>query len=71
MEDRRFSINYETYADFKKVFDDFKEGKISSIPCTECETGKIHSNPDVPMSNQCVFYCDNCNNKIIIDRKKI
>ena len=58
---------YNSYHDEKKAIMDLRLGKIKSIPCTECENGKILSNPNVPIKNQMVFYCDTCKAKIIFN----
>lgn len=63
----RYLINYETREDFKKAFSDLVHGKVSSIPCTGCKEGLIHTDPKIPLKDQIVFYCDKCNNKIIIN----
>lgn len=63
----RYMINYETREDFKKAFSDLMQGKVSSIPCTACKEGRIHVDDEITLKDQVVFYCDKCNNKIILN----
>lgn len=58
---------YKDYAEIRKAIKELRSGLVTSIPCTECNDGRISSNPNIPIKEQCVFYCNKCKNKIIIN----
>ena len=58
---------YSSRDEERKALNDLRSGKVDSIPCTECENGRISGNPQISNKIQCVFYCNKCKAKIIFN----